>query len=189
MAKNRAHQGETQADRLARLQSGPVEAIGTLLNSINNYFNNEIALTPAHFQTSLLFLGIHAVALTIGEVFFDNRGHDKDKRNYREYLERFVDGPAADLKFSHVADELHDWRNIVAHQWIGSLGHTIEYDYDSPLGWERSGTVLVINPSLYCGQNLQAFAAGGPIWQYDRIFTEPQLAAIQARIVAKYQRR
>ena len=55
---------ETKEARLARFMSGPPEeAIETLLNSIANYFNNEIALTPDHHQTSLLFLGIFAILL------------------------------------------------------------------------------------------------------------------------------
>jgi hypothetical protein len=62
MAQNRTHNSESQEHRLKRLKSHPVEAIETLLNSIANYFNNEIGIAPAHYQTSLMFLGIHASA-------------------------------------------------------------------------------------------------------------------------------
>jgi len=129
MVKNRAHNSESQPQRLARLQANPIEAIETLLNSIDNFFNNEIRITPVHLQTSLLFLGIHAAALTIGEVFFGNQGRDRDLNNYREFLRLFVDGATPDTQFSTVAAGIHNWRNILAHQWLGSMGHRIEYDY------------------------------------------------------------
>jgi hypothetical protein len=185
MAQNRAHNSEPQAQRLARLQSNPIEAIETLLYSIDNYFNNEIRITPDYVQTSLLFLGIHAAALTIGEVFFDN----DPLNNYSDFLKIFVDGQTQDMQFSIVADEIHNWRNILAHQWLGSSGHKIEYDYSATLGWEKRGDVLVINPKIYCDKYLEAFAAGGRIWGYDAIFTPQQLTDIHVRIVNKYVRK
>ena len=73
--QNNAHQIEPFEKRLARFQNGsPIESIETLLNSIANFFNNEIVLTPEKYQTSLLFLGIHSVALTISEIFWDING-------------------------------------------------------------------------------------------------------------------
>jgi hypothetical protein len=185
MAKNRAHNSESQPQRLARLKSHPIEAIETLLNSLDNFFNNEIRIAPNHLQTSLLFLGIHAVALTIGEVFFDN----DPVSNYSDFLKTFVDGQTHDTQFSIVADEIHNWRNILAHQWLGSSGHKIEYDYSAILGWEKKGDILVINPNIYCDTYLQAFSSGGKIWTYDSIFTPQQLADIHVRIVDKYMRR
>jgi len=75
--ENRAHNIEPLEKRISRFQNGhPIEIIETLLNSIANFFNNEIRLTTENdnFQTSLLFLGIHAVALTISEGFLIKRG-------------------------------------------------------------------------------------------------------------------
>jgi hypothetical protein len=160
MSKNRAHNAESQNQRLARLQSGPIEAVETLLNSIDSFFNNEIRVTPKECQTSLLFLGIHAAALTIGEVFFANSGRGKDLENYREFLRTFVDGQTPDTQFSTVADEIHNWRNILAHQWIGSFGHIIEYNYNATLGWEWNNQRLVLNPKIYCDLYLQTFVRG-----------------------------
>lgn len=188
MAKNRAHNSESQPKRLTRLQAHPVEAIDTLLNSIENFLNNEIRIAPDDYQTSLLFLGIHAAALTIGEVFFGNQGRDKDLSNYREFLKAFVDGATPETQFSTVAEDIHSWRNILAHQWIGSLGHKIEYDYKSVLGWEKRGGVLIINPKIYCEKYLNAFSLGGKIWSYGFLFTQKQLAQIHTRIVEKYKK-
>lgn len=189
MARNRANRGESRAKRLARLKSNPTEAIETLLNSIANFFNNEIALAPSQYQTSLLFLGIHAAALTIGEAFFNSQGQSRELDNYRAFLQAFVDGPTSDTQFSTVADDIHNWRNILAHQWLGSLGHSIEYDYSMPLGWKRKQDTLVINPQRYCDAYLDAFKVGGRIWKYDTLFTPTELSQIHTRIVDKYARR
>lgn len=193
MAKNRAHNSESPTQRLNRFQTeGPTETIETLLNSLDNHFNNEIRITPTNLQTTLLFLGIHAVALTIGEVFFNNRnarGGTDHFHNYKDFLEKFIDGPTIDTKFSTVADTIHKWRNIIAHQWISTTGHEIEYDYISTLGWEKRGNILVINPQIYCDTYLQAFKAGGKIWKYNTIFNPQELLDTHNRIIAKYQAR
>src|SRR3989338_7020583 len=111
--ENRAHM-ESRTTRMQRLVDGPPEeAISTLLKSIDSYFNNEIELTPGNLQTSLLFLGIHAAALTIAELIF---GESDPEAGYKFFLERFIDGPTTDTKFSDIASELHNWRNVLAHQ-------------------------------------------------------------------------
>ncbi len=184
--RNNAHESESKEHRLQRLQNGhPIEAIETLLNSIDNFFNNEIELTVGQAQTTLLFLGIHAVALTIAEVFVDQNGLD----GYKWFLETYVDGDSEDTKFSKIAEIIHDWRNILAHQWIGSLGHDIIYDYGMTSGWERRGAAYAINPRIYCEQYIGAFDTGGKIWKYDKLFNERELEDIKKRIVGKYKQR
>ncbi|MFZ3009931.1 MAG: hypothetical protein WA030_02850 [Candidatus Microsaccharimonas sp.] len=181
--KNNTYKGESREDRLARLQKGSyVEAIETLLNSIDNYFNNEIRLTPDNHQTSLLFMGIHASALTISEAFFDESG----MTGYKHFLEEYVDGEADDRKFSEIAETIHDWRNVLAHQWLGSIGHQVGYDYDMEAGWERRDEVIFINPRIYYEQYSSAFKAGGRIWDYQKNFTEDQLDNIKLRIINKF---
>lgn len=181
--KNRAHI-ETKEQRLRRLKINPSEeAIETLLNSISNFFNNEIGITPNNYQTSLLFLGTHAAALTISEAFFGKSGEE----GYHRFLEAFVDGNSVDRKFSKISRTLHDWRNILAHQWIGSLGHSIEYDYKMPEGWKNEETRLIINPKIYCECYLSAFSASGRLWKYDSIFTEEERDNIKNRIIKKYE--
>lgn len=183
--KNRAHM-ESKEKRLARFKGNPpVEAIETLLNSIANFFNNEIALTPDNHQTSLLFLGIHAAVLTISEALFGVAG----EKGYRMFLEKFVDGDPVDRKFSQIANILHDWRNILAHQWIGSAGHKIQYDYKMDEGWKKAGELIVINPKIYCQCYLDAFGRGGKIWQYERILSQSDLENAKQVIVKKYEKR
>jgi hypothetical protein len=183
--KNRAH-NESKDARLARFRKNPPEeAIETLLNSIDNFFNNEIRLTPDNAQTSLLFLGIHAVALTISGVFFNKTGSE----GYELFLERFVDGNSDDTKYSAIARKIHDWRNVLAHQWIGSVGHEIGYDYKMELGWQQRDGIIFINPRIYCEQCMMAFSRGGKIWSYNKMFSGSDLQAIKERIIQKYVRK
>ncbi|OGG19029.1 hypothetical protein A3D78_06695 [Candidatus Gottesmanbacteria bacterium RIFCSPHIGHO2_02_FULL_39_14] len=181
--KNRAHM-ESREKRLARLRSGNyIEAIETLLNSIANYFNNEISITPDNYQTSLLFLGIHASILTLSEAFFGLSG----KTGYYLFLEKFIDGNTKDTKFSQIANTLHDWRNVLAHQWLGSIGHRIEYDYKMSEGWKKDGDITIINPKIYCQHYLNAFSGNGKIWQYESILSEAELSKAKEIIVRKYE--
>ena len=183
--QNRAHM-ESREKRLARLRGGsPIESIETLLNSIANFFNNEIELTPDNYQTSLLFLGIHASILTISEAFFGTSG----ERGYHMFLEKFIDGDTNDTKFSEISPILHNWRNILAHQWLGSTGHRIEYNYRMSEGWKIDNEVTVINPKIYCQKYLDAFSRGGKIWQYEHILTEAELNRAKEIIVHKYESR
>ncbi len=184
--KNNTHINESKEKRLKRLQDGSyVEAIDTLLNSIDNFFNNEIRSTPNNYQTSLLFMGIHASALTISEVFFDSTGLE----GYTRYLEAFVDIGEGSKKFSSIANTIHDWRNVLAHQWLGSIGHTIGYDYEMVGGWQYQDGATIINPRIYCGQYLSAFEIEGNIWRYEELFTKKQLEQIKLRIITKYLKR
>ncbi|MGH7157359.1 MAG: hypothetical protein ACREGG_04605 [Candidatus Saccharimonadales bacterium] len=188
MAKNNAHIGESPEQRLKRFQSGPPnEAILTLLNSIDNYFNNEIRATIKDLdfpQTSLLFLGIHAAILTISEAFFD----DKTQRGYKLFLESFVDGEADPERFSLIAGDIHLWRNIVAHQWLSNKGHSFGYAYSIQEGWKREDGILYINPKIYCEHYLKAFSLGGKIWEYRSLFSDDELEAIKGRIIEKFVR-
>lgn len=181
--KNNAHDIEPLEKRLARFQNGsPVESIETLLNSIANFFNNEISMAPDRYQTSLLFLGIHSVALTISEVFWGLEG----VAGYKKFLENFVDGNTADTKFSFVADKVHNWRNVLAHQWLASSGYQIQYDYKMETGFIASDGLLRINPKIYCEHYLNAFSAGGKIWGYEKIFSNDDLEKVKKRIVDKF---
>jgi len=182
--ENRTHT-EPLEKRIKRFQNGnPVEIIETLLNSIANFFNNEIRITTEenHYQTSLLFLGIHAVALTISEGFFNKRGAE----GYKIFLEKFVDGNTPDTKFSQIAKTIHNWRNILAHQWLGIGGYNIGYDYASKRGWEKRDETIFINPRIYCEHYLNAFSANGRLWDYQKMFTEEELSQIKDRLLEKF---
>lgn len=186
MGENNAHKGESNEKRLKRFQDNyPYEIIATLLNSIGSFFNNEISLTIQNDnnQTTLLFLGIHAVALTVSEGLFNKSG----SKGYKTYLENFVDGDTPDTKFSTIADSIHSWRNVLAHQWIGSLGHSIGYDYQMTMGWEVREGVTFINPRIYVEHYLKGFGPGGKIWNWQNLLSEEKQKQAKERLIKKYQ--
>lgn len=185
--ENNAYKMESREARTKRLDSSPPqESIGTLLNSIANFFNNEIRETIRDCyepQTGLMFLDVHAAILTISEAFWDLRPLE----GYKKFLETFVDDTDQGMKFSIIADRIHEWRNLLAHQWLGAAGHNIIYDYTISEGWKMiSDRSLSINPGIYCKSYLNAFAPGGRIWDYEAHFNEEDLKAIKGRIVGKY---
>lgn len=185
--KNNAHLGESKEARLKRFQAnGPNEAILTLLNSIDNFFNNEIRyiVNQETQQTSLMLIGIHAAILTIAEAFYGKSG----LKGYTRFLKDFVDQELPNQKFSTIAKELHDWRNIIAHQWLSAKGHNFGYAFTIDEGWKREDDVLYINPAIYAKQYLGAFVGGGKIWDYRDLFSTEELTQIQQRIINKFVR-
>lgn len=180
MAKNM----ETPEQRLKRFErNDPSEVILTLLNSIHNNFVMREILPAATYQLpTLVFLGTHAVAETIAEGVYGKSGLD----GFRFYLENFVDECDSDLKFSTIATELNDWRNILAHQWIGSMGHNFGLSDKKPLGWWRDEDNLIVNPTTYAKQFSEGFSAGGTIWDFENMMDSAQKEAAKERLIKKY---
>jgi len=116
--KNNAHLGETKEQRLKRFtENPPYEVVATITNSMANHLMNELRAVfdnPANYQTSLMFLGTHSIALTLAHGYFNKGGED----GYKLFLEHFIDGDTPDTKFSTVASRIHEWRNVLAHRWI-----------------------------------------------------------------------
>ncbi len=187
MSQNNAHLNETKEKRTKRFEDGPpLEIIETILNSIHTKFFNEIRVTltdQSNPQTSLMILGAHSAALTIAHGFFDQGG----SQGYRLFLENFVDGCTPDTKFSAIADEIHQWRNVIAHRWINVAGHNISYDFSIPEGWKREGDLIIFNPEIYLNHFLDAFEGNRKIFKYDQILVNDQMMeGAKQRFLSKY---
>ncbi len=187
MSQNNAHLGETREQRLNRFQqNGPIEVIETVIQSTANYFVNELRTVfdnPPNRQTTLMFLGTHAIALTIGYGLFGKNNFE----NYKLFLENFIDGDREDTTFSLVAPEIHEWRNILAHRWINVAGHSFAYDFDIPEGWKREDEFLIVNPQIYLKQFLETFGAGGRIYRYNKVLTSDEMyEAAKSRFISQY---
>lgn len=185
--QNNSHISETALHRLNRFQnSSPIESIDTLINSIASFFNNEISATledQMNPKTSLMILGIHSVALTIAHAFFAKGGPD----GYKLFLQHFVDGDTPDTTFSTISNEIHEWRNVIAHRWLNVSGHDFGYDYEMIEGWKKIGNVTFINPKIYLYYYMKAFGANGSIYRYENILsTEQLLDGAKNRILSKY---
>jgi|GEM_PF-645224 hypothetical protein len=182
--ENTAHHESFQA-RSARLQNNPPnEIISTLLASIEMHFNNEIKITVKdnNYQTVLLFLGIHAVALTISYGVFN----DEKVTGYKLFLEKFMDGETEDTKFSTISGHIHNFRNVLAHQWLGASGHAIGFDYQMPEGWKEKEGRIFINPKIYVEHYLNAFSAN-KLWSI-RNLPLAEKEAIKKRLLGKFQK-
>ena len=123
----------------------------------------------------LMLLGTHAIMQTVGECIFGKTG----KQATRFYLANFVDGAVKDKKFSLIAEELHDLRNVIAHRWSAASTHSFTLCPATTEGWERRGPALVINPNIYFEQFNTGFAKLRRKW---RGFLTPE-----GLIVRKYQ--
>lgn len=185
--KNNAHLGETKEQRLKRFnENGPYEVIATIINSMANYFVNELQIVfdNTHSpQTSLMFLGTHSIALTVAHGLWGKRGEN----GYKLFLENFIDGDTPDTKFSTVADRIHEWRNVIAHRWLNVAGHSFSYDFEMSSGWKIEEEFLLINPKIYLEHFLKAFGSGGKIYDYDKILvTDDMWQKAKERFISKY---
>lgn len=178
MARNRAH-NDTKKIIFQALNGPPIFAAFLLNLAIDKFFNNELSLTAKNKQTGLLFLGIHASALTISKALWGLSG----AIGYKMFLETFMD--CTEARFSEVAQEIHDWRNILAHQLISRSGHNIDYDYNMRQGFVKRNGDLIINPEVYLKSYLDVFVKN-KILEFFKSLNEVRQQEIKKRIVEKY---
>lgn len=174
---------ESPEARLQRFRNGPpMEIISTLTNSINNFFNPEIAKAAETGCWSLMIIGIHGVALTVSEGLFGLSG----EAGYVRFLQTYMDGDEPGSNFSVIGPELHKWRNVLAHQWLANAGHTFGLDPGMALGWERQGLSTVLNPVRYHAAYRHAFRTSSTLWRPDQLFSTDELKASKRRLIRKY---
>ena len=177
---------EDRVKRLKRFQNGsPIEIIETLLNSLDNFFNKrEIDIAASSNLWLLVVLGIHAMALTISHGFVNKDGHE----GFKYFLKNFVDTNEEGFNFSEISREIHEYRNIIAHRWLSDFGYKFGLDLEMTKGWEKRKEVIFLNPKLYYKAYNNVFAAGGRIWNYDKILSQDQLQEAKTRLLEKYTR-
>lgn len=177
---------EDKQKRLLRFQQNPpTEIIETLLNSIDNRFNREIEKAASQNLWLLVMLGIHAVSLTITESIFDKRGLD----GFKFFLKKFMDKNEEGFVFSDIAEQIHNYRNIIAHQWLSASGYDFGLDFDMLKGWENRGGVTYFNPKLYYQAFKESFSSGGKIWKYSALLSEEEAERAKLRMLEKYRNR
>lgn len=177
---------EDQAKRLKRFQSGDhVEIIETLLNSIDNFYNRQIDQAAISELWLLVILGIHSVALTISEGVYGKSG----LTGFKFFLENFMDDNKDGFKFSEIAEEIHNWRNIIAHQWLSASGYNFGTDTQMTKGWEVRDGITHFNPKVYYEAFNKSFDAGGKIWDYDKLLSEQEAEKAKERLLKKYESR
>jgi hypothetical protein len=171
---------ETAAARLQRFQQGPPqEVIATLLNSINNHFNVEIREAAKAGCWSLAFMGVHAVTQMVSYALVDAQG----EAGFRRFLLEFVDQDSPGADFSAVASELHQWRNVLVHQWLSTAGHSLGFDLTLDRGWVRQGDLLIVNPGTLIDGYRRAFSSASPTWRQYKLRSPAELEAIKQRLI------
>lgn len=182
---------KTFQQRLQRFQNNsPVEFIETILNSIYNFYIPELETAAQNNQSNLLILGVHSIIETISENVFLKKGVE----GFRFYLKNFVDYDENGKRFSEIADELNDWRNIIAHQYISKLGHSIKYSYTISAGYQNKNGIIIINPKLLFEQFQSAYLARGGktkerIWDYEKIIASDKMEEAKRKFLAKFKNR
>ncbi|MCH7586234.1 MAG: hypothetical protein IH941_13935, partial [Acidobacteria bacterium] len=131
----------------------------------------------------LMFLGTHSIIQTVSESIFGLRGLS----GTQFYLENFVDGATSDLKFSTISSDIHEMRNVMAHQWLSKHLHSVAMNYQMSEGFRliEHGD-LHLNPDVYFRQFESGYRAGGPIWEYDQLISEEQLTIQKYRFLRKW---
>ena len=178
---------ETFSQRLQRFQNNsPVEFIETILNSIHNCRIPKLEIASKNQLSELLILGIHTSIETISENIFLQKGID----GFKFYLENFVDAEKDGFRFSEIAVELNDWRNIIAHQYISKLGHSFGYDYSISTGYNAENSIIILNPQIFFEQFKSAFENKSKtkrhIWDYKQSLTDDQITEAKEKFIAKF---
>lgn len=169
-------------------QGHPDVAITILLNSMHNGFiNRELKMAREHSLHYLLLMGIHACILTINKYIFGKGG----KKAFKDYLKNHVDGTRADLKFSLYSDKIYVRRNVLAHQWLSSIGHEFGFDSDMNEGVNEENGIVLLNTVHYFDQFQSAFKqkpkTKESIWNAAKALTMKEKDQAKSRIIDAYQ--
>lgn len=169
---------ETHNARLKRILNGNEHEVPlTLFNSIRNIWLPQVVAAGESHLDGLVFLGTHSIMQTLGRFVFGISGRDATYF----YLKNFVDGERDDLRFSTIADLLHDIRNVLAHQWMSVVGHEHAIDHREQLGFWNGSDGIHINPSIYLDSFRRRFPGNDPANDYRKFVSADQL------VVRKYE--
>jgi hypothetical protein len=154
---------ESFEDRLRRFVKGADREFAlTIFMMVRNVLLVEVEEAAKKHLLTLIFLGMHAAMQMVAEKVFGLKAIDATKF----YLEQFVDDTAPDRKYSMIAAELHEQRNVMAHQGFSSTQHVIAYDWGLTAGFEWQGRTLHLNPDTYIAD----FIAGAA--RYSKVATK-----------------
>jgi hypothetical protein len=137
---------ETFEQRLKRyVDQDDLEIFGWMTIMMQNVSLGELAKAVENNMYQCVFLGTQAIVQTITVNMFRMKGVEGTKF----YLENFVDGRATDRQFSRIASEIHEMRNVIAHQGYSSLQHNVDFNNEMAEGWRSETGVVFINMRIY----------------------------------------
>jgi hypothetical protein len=167
---------ETFKERLKRFTDGDAaDTFGWMTLLLQNHNVPELRCARENKLYLCVYLMSHALIQTVSESMFGKTGLE----GTRFFLRTFVD--AGGTPFSPIASEIHDVRNVIAHQAYSGLQHRIEYFADEiDAGWQKADGVLFVNPARY---SLQVEA----VFRTATIFRAFQQTPQKQQLVRKYQ--
>jgi hypothetical protein len=139
----------------------------------------QAANRPRH--EAALFLLTHAFIQT----FMDKTYNIKGPAATEGFLKRFIDGTKRKDQFARIASEMHEMRNVMAHQLYSSKTHDIAFDYRLTTGWDKIAGRLHINPKIY-GDNFLASLNGGRLRHWQKFTTRVALTHQKYRFIIKW---
>ncbi|HKB68726.1 MAG TPA: hypothetical protein VKC61_22885 [Pyrinomonadaceae bacterium] len=148
---------ETFEQRLKRyVDQDDLEIFGWMTVMMQNVSLAELTKAVENNMYQCVFLCTQAIVQTIAVNMFRMKGVEGTKF----YLENFVDGRATDRQFSRIANEIHEMRNVIAHQGYSSLQHNVDFNNEMAEGWRSETGVVFINMRIYFEQFAEAFRQG-----------------------------
>jgi len=173
---------ETFEERLRRFMDGrPVNIFGWMTVWAQNELLPQIRTVNRPGHEVLLFVGCH----TFIQGFMEKTYGIKGPPATHEFLARFMDGRAQHMRFSAISAEIHEMRNVMAHQVYSSRTHDIALDYRLGDGWQRVASTLHLNPSIF-GDQFIAALDGGRLRTWRRWTTPDTLLRQKWRFVADW---
>ena len=125
-----------------------------------------------------LFLLTHGFIQTFMEKTYEQRGVGATTA----FLKQFIDGARKKDRFSLIGPEMHEMRNVMAHQLYSSRTHDIAFDYRLNTGWDRVSGILHVNPRIY-GDRFIGAIDGGRFCDWRRFTTRVQLTRQKYRFI------
>src|SRR6476620_6032316 len=139
---------ESFENRLKRFIGNEREIPLTLIVWAQNCLLPQIQIAKEEQLDNLIFLSTHAFIQTFSDHVLGKSGPDGTKY----FLQSFMDGSSPGDQFSLISAELHEMRNVMAHQLFSSRTHDMALDYRMHEGWRRDGLILLVNPVVYAQQ-------------------------------------
>ncbi|MFZ0285181.1 MAG: hypothetical protein WAL32_08110 [Terriglobales bacterium] len=172
---------ESFEDGLRRFLSAEREAPLTLLVWGQNVLLHQLGIVREKKFEDMIFLSTHAFIQAFSEIALGKVGRSATLF----FLKEFMDGAKEGQRFSLIGDEIHEMRNVIAHQVFSSRTHRIAIDYTITDGWKKEPNLLHINPEIFALQ-FEAALNGGRLWKWHKFVTKEDAVKRQYSFVCNW---
>ncbi|SRR6266852_5663476 len=146
-----------------------------------NELEPQVNLVNKPGYETALFLVTHGFVQTFMEKVYDLKGPSAT----HEFLRRFIDGAKKKDKFSHISGDIHEMRNVMAHQLYSSKTHDIALDFTIATGWDTISGRLHVNPKIY-GDRFRDAIDGGRLTTWRKYINRIALTRQKYRFITAW---